>query len=302
VTTNQRAAAPVIWGFLIVSLLLGLGAVWLAPPQSRGSLLALGILATLACFALTAFVVNRTARLPRGPIHPLQRSSSWQLLSRSQWLLLTLGVTLIAAMTSVGTGLRIAAATSASTPPVAAPTVTPTAAPPPTTAAPTPTPTEQSTPASDGPSESASDVAGPSGAPGGVRYLDALDAVNGYYNAGPINLSGKRYPRSVSFWCSRPTSSYIEWNVAGSREFNATLGVADDTSNAFGRVVEMIFYDQDGRQIGKPTDVSVGHPVPITLPLTGVVHLRMACSGRDAKTSDQVEVRAAMGDAKIVSG
>ena len=300
-TTNQRAA-PLIWGFLIVSLLFGLGAVWLAPPQSRGSLLALGILATIACFALTVFVVNRTARLPRGPIHPMQRSSSWQVLSRSQWLMLTLGVTLIAAMTSVGTGLRIAAATSAPSPAAATPTFTPTTAPPPTTAAPTPTPVEQTTPASGGPSESASGEAGPSGAPGTVTYLDAYGAVNGYYDSGPITLSGKRYPRSISFRCSRPTYSYIEWNVAGSREFSATLGVADDTSDAFGRVVEMIFYDQDGHQIGKPTDVSLGHPASITLQLTGVVHLRMACSGRDAKTSDQVEVRAAMGDAKVVSG
>ena len=64
----------------------------------------------------------------------------------------------------------------------------------------------------------------------------------------------------------------------------------------------MIFYNQDGHQLGKPVDVSVGHPVPVTIPLTGVVHMRVVCSGRDVKTSSEAGVYGAMGDAMIVSG
>jgi hypothetical protein len=301
VTRNERAA-PLIWGFLLASLLVGLAVIWLTPPHSRGSMLALAILATLACFGVTVFVVGRTARFAGVQVHPLQRSSAWQVLSRSQWLALTIGVTMVAALTSVGTGLRIAA--NAGTP-SANPTtvVTPSPTPPPTTSTPTPPgPTDTSTGGPSG-SGSESQSAGPGAGPAGrITYLDSLRPVDGYYDANPINLSGKRYPRSVGFYCSSPTYSYVEWNVAGSQEFRATIGIADNTSDAFGRIVEMIFYDQDGHQLGKTVDVSVGHPVPVTLPLTGVVHMRVVCSARDAKTSAETRVYGAMGDALIVSG
>jgi hypothetical protein len=307
VTTTNRAG-PYIAGFLLLSLLLAAGVVLLAPAHTRGPVLAFALFTTLALIALSVFVVRWTAGFPRGPIHELQRSSPWHVLSRTQWIALTAGATAIAALTVAGTGFRMAVAAGGPEPAaVVAPTrpadPTPTYTPP--TPESTPSPATPSAPSDDpGTSSSASDLPtnGPSTLPGRTTYLDTLEAVNGYFSARPINLSGKRYPRSVNFGCERPTNSFVEWSVAGSKQFAATLGIPDETSNAFGRIVEIIFYDQDGHQLAKPTDVSVGHPVPITIPLNGVVHLRMACSARDAKDGSVRSVYAALGDALIVSG
>jgi hypothetical protein len=132
-----------------------------------------------------------------------------------------------------------------------------------------------------------------------VIYLDSMNVVNGRAYDGPAYLSAKRYPRSVSMSCETPTSTFNEWNVAGSKEFNATVGVADDASNAFGVIAEFIFYDQDGHQLGQPYDVSVGHPLPVKIDLTTMVHLRITCSGRDAKTNARRSLSVVLGDASI---
>ncbi|HET8659202.1 MAG TPA: hypothetical protein VFM55_09415 [Micromonosporaceae bacterium] len=108
--------------------------------------------------------------------------------------------------------------------------------------------------------------------------------------------------RSVTWYCMYPTSSYIEWNVAGYQTFTATLGIADDTSDAFGAIASMTFYDEDGRQLTKPIDVRMGHPQPVRIPLAGVVHLRLTCSGRDARTNETRGFRSSLGDPAIFNG
>ena len=115
-----------------------------------------------------------------------------------------------------------------------------------------------------------------------------------------MTFSAARYPRGISFECSAATSTFLQWNVAGSARFDATAGIDDATTNTFGVVVELIFYDQDGHQlVPKPVETSVGHPTKITLDLTGIVSLRMTCAARDSKSNRQSRTYPALGDPTV---
>jgi hypothetical protein len=171
-----------------------------------------------------------------------------------------------------------------------------------TTTAPV-TPSPESAPASADPSASGSVEASTSRAPGSITWLDTADPVDGGVSARPVTFNSNRYPRGVTLWCYSVSSSFVQWNVAGSVRFEAVAGVSDDAENTFGRIVEMIFYDQDGKQlVPQPLNVSVGHPQPVSIDLTGVVNLRMTCSGRDAKTQAVRTIAGALGDPHIVAG
>jgi hypothetical protein len=63
----------------------------------------------------------------------------------------------------------------------------------------------------------------------------------------------------------------------------------------------MIFYDQDGHQLAQPIDVSVGHKQSVTIDLKNIVHLRVTCAGRDAKTNQPRSFYAALGDPILIT-
>jgi hypothetical protein len=46
--------------------------------------------------------------------------------------------------------------------------------------------------------------------------------------------------------------------------------------------------------------MSVGHPQPVQFGLTGVIHLRLTCSARDAKTNAVRYFLGALGDAVVI--
>ncbi|MEV4139350.1 NPCBM/NEW2 domain-containing protein [Dactylosporangium sp. NPDC049742] len=93
----------------------------------------------------------------------------------------------------------------------------------------------------------------------------------------------------------------MQWNVTRYTRFEASAGIDDNTTDAFGVVVELLLYYQDGRQlVAMAVAASVGHPQEISLDLTGVVSLRATCSGRNAKTNQQRSTYAALGDARII--
>ena len=241
----------------------------------------------------------------------------WRWLSRRQWTMLTLGVTAIVTLTGAFAGVEVMNAQPVASHPTAGGD-----SPPQGTAVPavpvtdSPTPAVMPSPPSPDASQSASTDPGAGGSgsstdgptdtgtpvpmPGVTGYLDTIGSVNGYYDHGPTTLSGARYPRSLTMECADATQNYIEWNVAGYRTFSSTLGVSDDASDAFGGVAEMIFYDQDGRQLEKPYELSVGHQQKVLIPLKGVVHLRVTCSARDVKTNRGRDFRGALGDAEVL--
>lgn len=306
--TKSASATKTIPLVLMACAVLGLCLVFFTPKQYDVALLAADVVATALLVALSAFVARRTAGLGNRPIHPLQRSSSWQIMSRGQWLTLAVGLTTVTALTGLGTGARIVVGHDSSivsanpTRDPGSPAVVPASA----SSAPEPAPTTSGPggPASPAPSDTS--TAEPSTdaslRSGSNTYLDTMDPVNNnaLHDVGPVTFSAKRYPRSVTMSCYRASNNYVEWNVAGSSSFAATLGVSDDTSNAFGAIAEFIFYDQDGHQLGKPFDVSVGHAAPVALDLRSVVHLRVTCSGRDSKTNAEHYFYAALGDAVVV--
>ena len=141
----------------------------------------------------------------------------------------------------------------------------------------------------------------PTPAPGATTFLDSQPTTDGGYDSGPVTFSGKRYLRGISRWCQGMTVSRVQWNVANSVRFSAVVGISDGTTRAYGIAVDMLFYDQDGHQLTpQPIEASVGHPVPVTIPLTGVVTLRLVCSARYVQTNQQTSVYAALGDPVIV--
>ncbi|MBT8227538.1 MAG: hypothetical protein HKP61_07215 [Dactylosporangium sp.] len=263
------------------------------------------VLAT-AYVARALWRINKMMQADPLPVQ-IGKKVLWFLLSRRQWYTLMLGLIAIAVSTGAVAGVDVMRWNARSAPGAASgnspsPTLSP-------SPSPSPSPSVLPSPSD---SVSPSDPYSSSGYPdpsysyqnsGAITYLDNVDPVGGTISShGAVSFGGKRYPRSIQKYCYRPTQTYLEWNVAGSSKFTATLGISDDTEDSFGAIAEMIFYDQDGHELlPKPVDVSVGHPQPVEIPLSGVVHLRVTCSGRDAKTNDVRSTTAAFGDALIVA-
>jgi len=322
VTKTEKGATFVALS-LITSLAVGVCSALNWAGSNALSLLVATAFLTTAMAVLSGWIAVRTWRehqlltsASNSPI-PVQyvRRGIWHLLSRRQWNTLTLGLTAIVALTGTFAGVEVlqaqptqaatqqspqprpvptaVAVTPATSPALLGPTVDPSVDP-----SLTDSPTVEPS-VGDSSSVDPTDDATPVPTPGMTGYLDSVQPVNGGYDSGPVMLSGHRYPRGLTMYCYRATDDYIEWNVAGYKTFKSTLGVADDASYAFGNIAEMIFYDQDGRQLGL-YDVSLGHPKQATFSLVGVVHLRVTCSGRDAKTNHERSFRGALADAEIL--
>jgi hypothetical protein len=251
---------------------------------------------------------NRSRRLAAAGVPP---GKLLHLFDLRQWLLLLVGLGVIAITTGAFTGVRVLA--NGETPPepeptVALPTPVPTV---PVTTAPEPAPEPAETTASADPAEStpeSSESADPSAVtdglpqPGSTTYLDSEEPLEGYYEDKAVAFAATRYPRGITFYCSDATDSAIQWNVAGTDDFHAVAGINDSTGNTFGKVVEFLFYDQDGRKLlPKAVEVSVGHPKEVKFSLDGVTGLRMTCAGRDAKTNQQRSTNASLGDPMAIT-
>jgi hypothetical protein len=248
--------------------------------------------------ARTTSSFRKSERLAKA--HNVPPSKTLHLMDLRQWLTLIVGIAVVAVTTGAFTGLRVL--TSDSPPARASLPAAPAAAGTPaaiesTTPAPSASPTDSPSPTETvDPTDAVEPTDTPAGTPA-TQYLDTEDALDGGYDPAAVTFSAVRYPRGITFWCSSVTNSRLQWNVAGYSSFTTTAGVDDATEDAFGAVVEFIFYDQDGHQLTpKPIDVSVGHSRKVTLGLKGVVNLRMTCSSRDSKTSDVRSTHSALGD------
>jgi hypothetical protein len=144
----------------------------------------------------------------------------------------------------------------------------------PTRAAPPPTRTTS-------PQPGGGKTAGPPEArPGSTTYLASIRPLEGRRLVQPARLSGVLYPRSVTFPCFPAADSSLAWDVAGSREFRTVAGIDDNASDDSASTVRIAFYDQNGRQLGSPVDVSRGHPALVVISLEHVVVLRTMCSAK----------------------
>jgi hypothetical protein len=139
-----------------------------------------------------------------------------------------------------------------------------------------------------------------------AHYLSNLTPTvdNQYVENGQQVIAAQPYPNSIAFGCNgnggngdQPGEAY---DIAGSSSFTAEVGIADDTQNVTNVIATVTFSNEAGRQLGKPVQVSLGHPVRVTVNVNGVTQLGMTCSGRDARTSQTFyDFNVAMGDAGV---
>jgi hypothetical protein len=137
------------------------------------------------------------------------------------------------------------------------------------------------------------------------HYLSDLTATvdDGELSTGQVVIAANPYPNSVSFDCDggggagRPDEAF---DVAGSSTFTTEVGIADNMQNATDVIATVTFTNESGQLLGKPVQVSLGHPVKLRLSIGNVTQLGMTCSGRDAQT-DQVAgyFQVALGNASV---
>lgn len=301
---DSKRLSPTVVTALLATAAAGVAAVALMPAKT----MLLGAFAAAALLGLVSVLVaRRNAYLKRNQYFGRQ-SNGRDPQAPGRLLVLTVGLTAIATLAGFGAAWKLASpapvvvaapmpTSQALIPPSPSPTPTPEDSPSPSDlASPSetadPTPTDDTETPDPGVSEPASET---------IAYLDSMDPIEGGVYSGAQYLSAKRYPRSVQMNCYRAANYFNEWNVAGRTSFSATLGIADNADNSFGAIAEFLFYDQDGRQLGKAYAVSVGHPKPVQLNLTSVIRLRITCSGRDSKTNEARAFYAVLGDAYVKS-
>lgn len=135
--------------------------------------------------------------------------------------------------------------------------------------------------------------------PDGSRYLADLEPVdsNAFYSSDAAVMSDRSYTHSVRMSCG--DGDYVIYNTSGSSQLTATVGVADNAASANGAIADISFYDQDDRQIGETSSVSVAHPTPVTLAMNDVVQTKITCSGRDRATDESRYFDVTLGDAAL---
>jgi cell division protein FtsL len=153
------------------------------------------------------------------------------------------------------------------------------------------------------PSPSATPSAAPSTQLGNIAtYLSdqTPTANNADLGTGEQVIKTVPYPHSISFDCSNGGTPGEAFNVAGSSTFSGEIGIPDDSSNATGVIATVTFTDEANRQVGKPVQVSLGHPVRISMSIQGVTQLGMTCTGRVQETNAQASgFQVAIGDAGV---
>jgi len=151
-------------------------------------------------------------------------------------------------------------------------------------------------------------TAAPSPSPGGVdgvaHYLSNLNPTVNNQNVqdGQQVIAAVPYPNSIAFGCygssdGQPGEAY---DVAGNTVFTAEVGLADNTEYVTGIIATVVFSNEAGQQLGKPVQVSLGHPKKVTLNISGLTQLGMSCTGRNAQTGETSSgFDIAIGDAGI---
>ncbi|MEV7628720.1 NPCBM/NEW2 domain-containing protein [Actinoplanes sp. NPDC089786] len=301
---SQRAALFVFLSLLVT--LVGGATLYFGYAGSFATAVPLLVGCVLAAFLMILAAARTTSRYRRSRMladrHQVPPGKLLHALDLRQWLTLLVGITVVAITLGAFTGVRVLAL-SATTTPVPEPSfsLSPSPSPSPT---PSETPTEpepSSEPPSDLPSEPTDPPASDIPVPEATKYLDTEETTEGYRDPKPVTFAAKRFGRGIVFGCDDVTNSILQWNVAGMTSFSTTAGIDDATGNSFGKTVEFTFYDQDGRKLAKPVNVSVGHPKEVKLALTNVVSLRMTCATRDTKTNEERETTGALGDPTVAT-
>jgi hypothetical protein len=140
--------------------------------------------------------------------------------------------------------------------------------------------------------------------PAGGRYLSDLTPTvdNGGYSNGQQVIVAKSYPDTVAFSCDGPNGDQPDeaYDVAGSTTFSAVVGIPDNTPDVTDVIASVTFSNEADQRIGKPVQVSLGHPVRVTLDTAGVTQLGVTCTGRNAGTGQSASgFQVALGNAHV---
>lgn len=153
---------------------------------------------------------------------------------------------------------------------------------------PSPTASGEATPGAS-PQSTASSAPNPAFSPvNGIAYLGApVDGSGSVGTKDDVVISGTDYPYSARLYC--PSSSPIDWNVAGYSVFTATLGIPDNASGATGATITMTFSDQNGKVLSVDK-TAIGQPASVRIPLSGVYRLVVSCNRTANNGSDSNQV------------
>jgi hypothetical protein len=140
--------------------------------------------------------------------------------------------------------------------------------------------------------------------PSGTHYLSDLTPTvdNQGVSTGQQMMVAKPYPNSISFYCDGPSGDQPNeaYDVAGSATFTTLVGIPDNMSDVTDVIATVTFTNEANQDIGKPVQVSLGHPAKVTLNISGVTQLGVTCQGRDARTDQTVSsFQVALGDARV---
>ena len=138
------------------------------------------------------------------------------------------------------------------------------------------------------PSPTTSASSGPNAPLSGMaHYLSNESATvdNSNVQTGQQVIAAKSYPNTIMWGCGNSTTPNEAYDVAGSGVFTAEVGIPDNMQGATDVIATVTFSNESGQQIGKPVQVSLGHPVSERMNIKGVTQLGMACVGRDRQTS-----------------
>jgi hypothetical protein len=129
-----------------------------------------------------------------------------------------------------------------------------------------------------------------------------MEAIQNSGGRGAYTMSSTLYERSVKKGCGYGSGISAQvWSSAGYRQLSATVGVADDERGAVGEIGRVSIRDQDGRDLIKSFDVSLGHPKTVTVDLKGAVQVQITCAGRDSKTSEGRSLAVVLGNAALTN-
>jgi hypothetical protein len=138
----------------------------------------------------------------------------------------------------------------------------------------------------------------------GGRFLSDLAPTvdNAYSSTGQQVIVAKSYPDTVSFDCNGPSGDQPDeaYDVAGSTSFTAVVGIPDNTQYVTDVIATVTFSNEADQRIGKPVQVSLGHPARVTLDTAGVTQLGVTCTGHNAGTGQSASgFQVALGNAHV---
>lgn len=135
---------------------------------------------------------------------------------------------------------------------------------------------------------------GTSGSARAVAYLaDLIPQSNQTFTSGAATLSGKTYPRSALISCFY-RDVFAEYDLGRSKStLSVKIGIDDKMPSD--SIAYVMIYGDD-QPLGGPRTVRSGGPLPLSLDVSRVLHLKFVCSPKEGQEG---RFRLVLGDAKV---